>query len=319
MGKTRHVSTGRGKGFLLHIDCEGEVSCSCYNIITSLLYITPLICITFFSFQPFDQAWFGAWHKRTNHLLDELALKDRIGNKEIIGCASKAWSEMFPLDDKGKVIPNRALSRAFFDAGIVPFCRTAIPDSVFLPAMSASKAMAAVRARCHIPNPSPAEAQALVDTVSPALPPIPVDIEAATRIARKSRKKVSEVLTGRAVRERKAADILAKAELETIKQRNKESRTAKRLAREAQAAERAKVRAAKAAEKVARPPKKQRAFKPTSDAKAAISMTDDIRDGAVVGGKRRAEVPLPAPAAEGSEAAPQAERKRLRLVLHKLE
>ena len=266
--------------------------------------------------QPFDQAWFSTWHTRQQHLLDDLMLTQRIGNKEIISCAVKAWREMFPLDDKGNVIPNRALSKAFFDAGIVPFCRTAIPDSVFMPAEAERKALAAARARCHIPNPSPEEAHALIDRVSPAAPPVHVDIEAATRIARKSRKKVSEILTGHEVRARKAADILAKAAEEAEKQRKREARVANRLARGAQAAERARARSAKAAFLASRPPTKKRTPKLTAAAKAVVPIGDGIVAEPIAGAKRRAETSAPLGGTVGSEAVPPTPQKRVRLVLH---
>lgn len=118
----------------------------------------------------------------------------------------------------------------------MPLDRHAIAEAFFKPAEAAGKALAAARARLGQLNPSPTEAQALIDQVSPLAPAISVDLAKAAQTAKRSRKKTSVILTGTAGRERAAAVILAAAAKESDKAQGRELRLATTAAKAAEKA-----------------------------------------------------------------------------------
>lgn len=281
---------------------------------TSHLHITSL-SITH-TFQPLDVGFFGPWRARVEKLLCEKLPHQRVDTKEIIRIAMQAWREMFPLDDKGEVIANRGLIKAWVSTGIVPFDRHALQPSVFMPAEAAGKALAAARVKAGIPNPSPAAAQALIDEVTPLAPAIPVSVESARQVAKRRRPKSSTILTGREAMQIAAAAILAKEEADTNKLRKQQERVAKRLAGVQAKALRAQATAARKAARALRGPTK----KPTRKATAAAKTSEDTGIDCVVeplaGVKRQAEAAGLGEVGGGMEAVPPRLPRTLRLVVN---
>ena len=228
----------------------------------------------------------------------------------------QACREMFPLDDKGEVIANRGLIKAWVSTGIVPFDRHALQPSVFMPAEAAGKALAAARVKAGIPNPSPAAAQALIDEVTPLAPAIPVSVESARQVAKRRRPKSSTILTGREAMQIAAAAILAKEEADTNKLRKQQERVAKRLAGVQAKALRAQATAARKAARALRGPTK----KPTHKATAAAKTSEDTGIDCVVeplaGVKRQAEAAGLGEVGGGMEAVPPRLPRTLRLVVN---
>lgn len=252
-------------------------------------------------------------------ILDEELHISHAGPKQVIAAASQAWKEMFPSDTSGRPIANRGIIRGFSEAGLVPFDRHAIGDLVFQPAEALGRAYAAARAKISIPDPSPADAHALIDKVAPLVLAAPVDLEKAAQVARRSRKKVSTILTGAQVRQRAAAAILAEDDRKAGIASRRAARQAKNAKRDADKAAAAIARAALAAAKATKPAAKKRPRQPAAATKTDAAAGDGLVAMPDAGLKRRAEAPVQVADAGGTDAAPQAKQKRVRLVCHKAE
>jgi len=151
-------------------------------------------------FQPLDTHFFHHWHTKTRQLIEDAQPTTGYASpQQIIGASTRAWHEMFSHDAEGRPIANRSVIKGFSEARLMPLDRHAIAEAFFKPAEAAGKALAAARARLGQLNPSPTEAQALIDQVSPLAPAISVDLAKAAQIAKRSRKKTSVILTGTAV------------------------------------------------------------------------------------------------------------------------
>ena len=271
-------------------------------------------------FQPLDTHFFHHWHTKTLQFIEDAQpTTGHASPQQIIGASTRAWHEMFSHDAEGRPIANRSVIKGFSEAGLVPLDRHAISEAFFKPAEAAGKALAAARARLGQLNPSPAEAQALIDQVSPLAPAIPVDLAKAAQIAKRSRKKTSVILTGTAVRQRAAAVILAAAAEEAEKAQRRELRLATRAAKAAEKAAVAVARDANKAAKASRPVLSKRTQKPLAAAETAPVVRDGSVADPVTGKKRRAEAPALVAPADAPAVAPQVILKRVRLVLHKPE
>ena len=259
-------------------------------ISTPLHYCTSL----HFLMQPLDIAFFRVWRAAFERLHGERLMRHRVAYGDILKLGMEAWKSMFHHgSDDTFPVPNMGVIRAFASAGISPLNPSVISDNVFKPAEVAGKALRAAKSASsvtsHVPDPSPAEAQAMVDKIMPLLPPVPVDMASAVQVARKSRSEKSELLTGHEYHVRAAADVLAKAEVEAAKQRKREVAAAKKAASAADRVLKAEARAAKASAAALKPPKKRRTSKPLQAAGCEVDAK--ISDGTVLlaGQKRRSE------------------------------
>lgn len=281
---------------------------------TSLLHITSLSLSR--TFQPLDVGFFGPWRARVEKLLCEKLPHHKVDTKEVIKIAMQAWREMFPVDDKGNVIANRGLIKAWVSTGIVPFDRHALSSSVFMPAEAAGKALAAARVKAGIPIPTPASAQTLIDEISPLQPAVPVSVESARQAAKRKRTKSSTILTGHRAVQNAAADLLAKEEKETAKLRKQQEKVAKSLVGIQQKLPGARAVAARKNVKALRGPTK----KPASQATAALQSNGttgiDCVAGPLAGVKRRAEAAVMGEVEGGVESVPQRLPRTLRLVVN---
>lgn len=178
--------------------------------------------------QPLDVAFFGPWRQKLESLLNELLVRRVVGYRSIIELAVHAWRMMFQVDAGGHMIAHHGLKTAFSSAGMMSFDRHAISEIVFRPAEAAGRALQATFDRAGIPrpvvDPSPGEALAIVDEVLLLAPAIPVDMEKAKKVARASRAKVSQILTGTEVHQLEASRILAKAAEDDAKRQKREAR-----------------------------------------------------------------------------------------------
>ena len=160
----------------------------------------------------------------------------------MVELAVEAWRQMFQIDDGGVMRQNKGVIRAFSDIGIMPFNPHALPDSAFKAAEMAGMAGMAIHdahERLGIVELTPEQRKAEVDKALPFVPAIPVDMEKARAIARKSRATVPQLLTSIEVRTKAAQRILAdEAKKEQTKQKRAAS-AAKKAAKAEQAATKA--------------------------------------------------------------------------------
>jgi hypothetical protein len=80
----------------------------------------------------------------------------------------------------------------------MPFNPKAVPEIAFVSAEAVGRPFQAVKEKAHGAEPTPAEAEAIVNDVLPLVPATPVDIEKAGEVARSSRGGRSLLLPGRA-------------------------------------------------------------------------------------------------------------------------
>jgi hypothetical protein len=270
--------------------------------------------------QPLDVGFFGPLRAHLERLLWEYQKSRKVKTQDIIRLAMEAWRSMFPLDEKGDMIANRGLIKAWENTGIVPFDPHAISDKVFVPAEAAGKAVAEVRVKAGIPNPSPAEADALVDEVSPFLPPIPVDLESAKKAARRSRPKQSVLMTGAQVWQKAAADLIAKQQVADEKSRKKEARLASVAARAKERELLAQARAARAATKASaqasRQPARKRIQRQPAPVATDAAAGNDSSTGPAAGEKRGAEAAGLAGVSAGVLSAAPKQRRTLHLLVN---
>ena len=157
----------------------------------------------------------------------------------MVELAVEAWRQMFQIDDGGVMRQNKGVIRAFSDIGIMPFNPRALPDSAFKAAEMAGMAIHDAHERLGIVELTPEQRKAEVDKALPFVPAIPVDMEKARAIARKSRATVPQLLTSIEVRTKAAQRILAdEAKKEQTKQKRAAS-AAKKAAKAEQAATKA--------------------------------------------------------------------------------
>lgn len=238
--------------------------------------------------QPLDMAWFHVWRQIFESMLSEELVYHEVGYKTAIALAFKAWRRMFPLDSSGAVIPNVGITKAFVDAGIMPFNPHAISDVVFKPAEAAGKLFEAAKAKAHAPDITPAAAQALVDKILPLAPAIPVDVAKAAHIARMHRGEVSELLTAHEYHARAAAAIIEEEAAAAEKQRKREERAAVRAAKAAHGEARAAARSAAVAARASAAPQKKRTRKPV-EAPAVDAVATSVAQAPLAGQKRSAD------------------------------
>lgn len=237
--------------------------------------------------QPLDVAFFRIFRKRYQELIDEAVYRSEIRYDACMRFGLQAWKEMFPSDR-----PCRGVIMAFMNAGICPFDRHAIADHVFKPAEESGRAFQAAKEVAGIIDLTDEAVAAIVDEVLPKAPAIPIDLAKAKEVARKSRKKVSELLTGAEVRARQAAKILAEEEEEAAKEQKRIAKAASKAEKDAAAAAKASARAEAAAAGAAAGGAGKKKRK-RGEAAASESHPDAGAAAPHAGAKRAADAPVP--------------------------
>jgi hypothetical protein len=186
----------------------------------------------------------------TETRLSERIRKHKVGITSIVHLAIDAWDAMFPKNADGITMPHQGLMNAFRKVGIMPYNPKALSDDAFKPAEMAGKALQDAKVKAGIADLTPQQQMQIVDEALPFVPAVPVDIESAKRVARKSRQHVPELLTEVTVRERQARKILDKEAKEQEMVQKRRDAAARKAANQAARAAAATAKAERVASAV---------------------------------------------------------------------